>query len=82
MSEINELEKLIAGAMLKMSTAGEEELNGLEVSLLGRKGELNRLLAILPSLPTGGGQGFPSFHPASGPAGVSLRSLKCPRLYM
>jgi phenylalanyl-tRNA synthetase alpha chain len=53
MSEINELEKLIAGAMLKMSTAGEEELNGLEVSLLGRKGELNRLLAILPSLPTG-----------------------------
>jgi phenylalanyl-tRNA synthetase alpha chain len=51
MSETNELEKMIAEAMLKMSTAGEDDLNGFEISLLGRKGELNRLLAILPSLP-------------------------------
>ncbi len=51
MSEIEQLEKLIAVAVLKMSTAGEEELSGIEMSLLGRKGELNRLLAILPTLP-------------------------------
>jgi len=47
------LEKLIAEAMLKMATADEASLRELEVRLLGRKGEMNAVLAELPKLPEG-----------------------------
>jgi phenylalanyl-tRNA synthetase alpha chain len=50
MSEINELEKMIAEAALKMSTADEHALRDLEIKLLGRKGEINRVLGAMAGL--------------------------------
>jgi phenylalanyl-tRNA synthetase alpha chain len=52
MSELKQqLEKLLSDAVLELATADEEGLRVLEIRILGRKGEMNRILAALPSLP-------------------------------
>ncbi len=55
MSEIKkQLEKIIAASVLELATADEEGLRNIEVRLLGRKGEVNRLLAEMGSLEPAG----------------------------
>ena len=52
MSDLKQqLEKLLADSILELATADEEGLSALEIRLLGRKGEMNRILVVLPSLP-------------------------------
>jgi phenylalanyl-tRNA synthetase, alpha subunit len=52
MSDIkHQLEKLLADSILELAVADENALRNIEVRLLGRKGEMNRILAALPSLP-------------------------------
>ena len=48
------LEKLMAEAVLEMASADEASLREIEVRLLGRKGEMNAVLAELPKLPPEG----------------------------
>jgi phenylalanyl-tRNA synthetase alpha chain len=50
MSEIEQLEKLLADAVFQMASADEEGLRRIEIRLLGRKGEVNRILSTLPAL--------------------------------
>jgi phenylalanyl-tRNA synthetase alpha chain len=45
-----QLEKLLSEALLALATADEQGLRELEIRLLGRKGEMNRILSALPSL--------------------------------
>jgi len=44
------LEKIMAEAVLEMATADEASLRDIEVRLLGRKGEMNAVLAEMPKL--------------------------------
>jgi len=45
-----QLEKLLSETLLALATADEAALRELEVRVLGRKGEMNRILSALPSL--------------------------------
>jgi phenylalanyl-tRNA synthetase alpha chain len=45
-----QLEKLLADATRALATADEAGLRRLEIRLLGRKGEMNRILAAVPTL--------------------------------
>jgi len=49
-----QLEKIIADSVLELATADEAGLRNIEVRLLGRKGEVNRLLAAMGSLESSG----------------------------
>ena len=45
-----QLEKIIADSVLELATADEEGLRNIEVRLLGRKGEVNRVLSAMNGL--------------------------------
>jgi phenylalanyl-tRNA synthetase alpha chain len=46
----HELEKMFADAVMTVAAADDAALRELEIKLLGRKGEMNRILAGLPTL--------------------------------
>lgn len=46
-----QLEKILADAAIEMATADDAALREIEIRILGRKGEMNRILSGLPGLP-------------------------------